>query len=98
MPRSSPLDSARRRRDQGLARARKITVYAGVSASGLTALIALVAATTAPGRSVATAPAATQTNAPGDPTTGVTSPGFVPPGEVPTGGNGGIPSAVSGGS
>ena len=96
MPRYSQLDSARLRRDLGLALARKITVYAGVGAAGLTAAIALVAFATAPGR--AAAPASTQTNASGDPTTGVTSPNFVPPDQLPIGGNGGVPIAVSGGS
>ena len=82
----------------GLARARKIIVYAGVGAAGLTTTIALVAAATAPGRSSATASGTTQANAAGGPTTGVTSPGFVPPGDLPLPGNGGVPIAVSGGS
>ena len=43
----------------------RITVYAGAGAAGLTAVIALVAATTAPGRSLATAPASTQANSQG---------------------------------
>ena len=98
MPRYSQLDSARRRRDLGLARAKKNTVYAGAGAAGLTAVIALVAATTAPGRSLATAPASTQANSPGDPSTGVTSPDIAQPGQLPLPGNGGIPIAVSGGS
>jgi hypothetical protein len=97
MPRYSQLDSARLRRDLGLARARKIIVYAGVGAAGLTTTIALLAAATAPGRSTATGSATTQTNA-GGPTTGVTSPDFVPPGNLPLAGNGAVPIAVSGGS
>jgi hypothetical protein len=97
MARYSQLDSARLRRDLGLARARKITVYAGVGAASLTTVIALVAATTAPGRSLSTAPSTTQSNAAGEPT-GVTSPDLVPPGEFPGAGNGGVPVAVSGGS
>lgn len=97
MPRHTPLDSARLRRDRGLARARNITVFAGVGAAGLTAVIALVAATTAPGRSL-TPSASTQVSGPSQPATGVTSPDFVPPGEPPLAGNGVVPSAVSGGS
>jgi hypothetical protein len=98
MPRYTQLETARLRRDLGLARARRITVYAGVGAAGLTAVIALVAATTAPGRSLSASSAAAQADSNGQQTSGVSSPEFVVPGQPPIAGNGGVPIAVSGGS
>lgn len=90
MARQSQLDSARLRRDLGLARARRLTIYAAVGATAFTAVITLVAATSLPGRS---APAA-QSN----PSTGTTQPGLNTPAQPPQYAYGGVPIAVSGGS
>ena len=49
MARQSNLDSARLRRDLGLARARRVTIYSAVGATAFTGVFALVAATSLPG-------------------------------------------------
>lgn len=97
------LDTARLRRDTSLALRRKLTVYAGVGAAGLTATFALIAASTAPGRAT---PASIQPPssdplqqdpgsffAPED-----TQPGLISPAQPPQNSFGGPPAAVSGGS
>ena len=95
MPRQSQLDSARLRRDLGLARARRLTVYTAVGATAFTGVFALVAATSVPGRSSSSAPA-TQ---PGSTDTGgVTQPGLSAPVQLPQQAYGGAPVAISGGS
>jgi hypothetical protein len=93
MPRQSQLDSARLRRDLGLARARRLTIYTAVGATAFTGVFALVAATSFPGRSATSAPAA-QPGSTGDGS--VTQPGLSAPIQPPT--YGGAPIAVSGGS
>jgi hypothetical protein len=93
MPRQSQLDSARLRRDLGLARARRLTVYTAVGATAFTGVFALVAATSFPGRSATTAPA-TQPGTAGN--GGITQPGLSAPVQQPA--YGGAPIAVSGGS
>jgi hypothetical protein len=93
--RYTAMDSARLRRDLGLARARRITFLAAVGATGFTTVLALVAATTAPGRS---APAASQSNPSGGADSGAVQPGLNAPGQLPAVGNGGSPVAVTGGS
>jgi hypothetical protein len=95
MPRQSQLDSARLRRDLGLARARRLTVYTAVGATAFTGVFALVAATSFPGRSPSSAPAAQ----PGSTDNGgVTQPGLSPPVQQPQPVYGGAPVAISGGS
>ena len=93
MPRQSQLDSARLRRDLGLARARRLTVYTAVGATVFTGVFALVAATSFPGRS----PVATPATQPGSTANGgVPQPGLSPPIQQPAYGS--APIAVSGGS
>ncbi len=93
------LDSARRRRDLSLVLRRRLTLYAGVGAVGLTAAFTLLAATTIPGKSTPTTevPAATQ-----DPSVNLPSaggqPAFNVPTELPQSGFPGRPAAISGGS
>jgi len=94
--RYTQLESARLRRDLGLARARRITLLAAVGASGFTAVLALVAATTAPGRP--TPSGSTSSDASGATNPGTVQPNLSGPGQLPQAANGGIPSAVSGGS
>ena len=95
MARQSNLDAARLRRDLGLARARRVTVYSAVGATAFTGVLALVAATSLPGHSVTTPPA-TQ---PGFTDSGsITQPGLSAPILPPQYGYGGTPVAVSGGS
>ena len=96
MARQSQLDSARLRRDLGLARARRLTVYSAVGATAFTGVFALVAATSFPGRSAATTPPATQ---PGSISNGgITQPGLSVPVQQPHPAYGGAPIAISGGS
>jgi hypothetical protein len=95
MARQSQLDSARLRRDLGLARARRVTVYTALGATAFTGLLALVAATSFPGRAATTTPA-TQ---PGSTDNGAgTQPGLTGPAQQPQPVNGGVPIAISGGS
>ncbi|MFZ0129089.1 MAG: hypothetical protein WAL77_06675 [Candidatus Dormiibacterota bacterium] len=95
MARPSQLDYARLRRDHGLARARRLTVYSAVGATAFTGVFALVAATSLPGHSVTTSPAAQ----PGSTDNGgTTQPGLSPPVQQPQYAYGGAPVAVSGGS
>jgi hypothetical protein len=95
MARQSQLDSARLRRDLGLARARRVTVYTAVGATAFTGVLALVAATSFPGRAATTTPA-TQ---PGSTDNGGgTQPGLTTPVQPPQYGYGGAPVAISGGS
>jgi hypothetical protein len=95
MARQSQLDSARLRRDLGLARARRLTVYSAVGATAFTGVFALVAATSFPGRSATTAPA-TQPGPTGN--GGVTQPGLTAPVQQPQPAYGGAPVTISGGS
>lgn len=97
MARQTQLESARLRRDLGLARARRLTITAALGATGLTALIAVVSATTIPGRSAGTAQQS-QNVPSGDDSTGVTQPGLNGPGQLPQPVNGGVPVTISGGS
>jgi hypothetical protein len=94
MARQSQLDSARVRRDLGLARARRLTVCAAVGATGLTGVLAVVAATSFPGRTAFTTPG-TQ---PGSTDNGSTRPGLVVPLQQPQYAYGGTPVAVTGSS
>jgi hypothetical protein len=95
MARQSQLDSARLRRDLGLARARRVTVYTAVGATAFTGVLALVAATSFPGRAATTTPA-TQ---PGSTDNGGgTQPGLTAPVQQPQYAYGGAPVAISGGS
>ncbi|MGA7986860.1 MAG: hypothetical protein WCB51_00505 [Candidatus Dormiibacterota bacterium] len=96
MARQTQLESARLRRDLGLARARRLTVATALGATGLTAVIALVAATTIPGRTASTSQQST-TPSEGD-TSGVPQPGLTGPGQLPQPVNGGVPIVISGGS
>jgi hypothetical protein len=93
--RYTQMDSARLRRDLGLARARRITFLAAVGAAGFTTVLALVAATTAPGRN---ASPASQSNPSNGGNTGAVQPGLNGPGQLPSVGNGGSPVVVTGGS
>ena len=93
MARLSKLDSARRRRDLGLARARRLTTYSAIGATAFTGVFAIAAATSIPGRSATTSPA-TQT---GD-SSGSTSPGLSAPAQQPQNAYGGAPVVISGGS
>lgn len=94
MARYTQLESARLRRDLGLTRARRITVLVAVAASGFTAVLALIAATSVPGRS---APS-TSADASGVSNPGSVQPNLSGPGQLPQAANGGAPAAVSGGS
>ena len=94
MARYTQMDSARLRRDLGLARARRITFLVAVGATGFTTLLALVAATTAPGRSASPS----QSNPSGGGNSGAVQPGLIGPGQLPGAGIGGPPVAVTGGS
>jgi hypothetical protein len=95
--RQTQLESARLRRDLGLARARRLTIAAALGATGLTVLIAVVAATTIPGRSAGASQQAQNPTSGGD-QTGVSQPGLNGPGQLPQPVNGGVPVAISGGS
>lgn len=95
MARYTQMDSARLRRDLGLARARRITFLAAVGATGFTTVLALVAATTAPGRSPS---AASQANPSSGGNAGAVQPGLNVPGQLPSVGDGGSPVVVTGGS
>lgn len=94
MPRQSQLDSARLRRDLGLARARRLTAYTAVGATAFTAVFALVAATSLPGHTVTTSPP-TQPGVTDN--GGTTQPALSTPIQPPQYGSG-VPVAVSGGS
>jgi hypothetical protein len=72
------LNSARRRRDLSLALRRRLTIAAGLGATGLTVVFSLIAATTAPGHTTPTANTPTQP----DPTSGAQS--QVPAGNQPS--------------
>jgi hypothetical protein len=100
------LNSARQRRDLSLALRRRLTIGAGLGATGLTVVLSLIAATTAPGRTTPSSTAQTQP----DPASGAQSqepadnqpsfeqPAFNPPSQLPQNGFGGSPVAISGGS
>jgi hypothetical protein len=94
MPRQSQLDSARLRRDLGLARARRLTIYTAAGATAFAAVFALVAATSLPGHTITTTPA-TQPGVTDN--GGVTQPGISAPIQAPQYGYG-APVTVSGGS
>ena len=93
------LDSARRRRDLSLALRRRLTLYAGIGAAGLTAVFTLLAATTIPGKAhpATEAPAATHDPSVNLPPAGG-QPAFNVPTELPQSGFEGGPAAISGGS
>jgi hypothetical protein len=95
VPRYTQMDSARLRRDLGLARARRITFLVALGATGFTTVLALVAATTAPGRSPSPA---SQANPSGGGNTGAVQPGLNVPAQLPSAGYGGSPVVVTGGS
>jgi hypothetical protein len=97
VPRYTPLDSARLRRDLGLARARRITFLAAVGATGFTVVFALVAAATAPGRTPSSTPQSPPSDSSGA-NAGAVQPNLTGPGQLPQAGYGGAPVAVSGGS
>ncbi len=97
MARQTQLEAARLRRDLGLALARRLTITAAVGATGLTALIAFVAATTLPGRAASTSQQ-TQNPPSGGDQAGVSQPGLTGPVQLPQPANGGVPIAISGGS
>jgi len=96
--RLSAMDSARLRRDLGLARARRITVTVAIGATGFTAVTALVAATSLPGHTVGSTNALAQQASTGTLSSGSVQPGLTGPAQVPQYGYGGTPVAVSGGS
>jgi hypothetical protein len=95
--RYTQLDSARLRRDGGLTRARRITLLAAVGASGFTAVIALIAATTVPGRTTSSASQPPSSDSSGA-NAGAVQPNLTGPGQLPQAAYGGAPIAVSGGS
>jgi hypothetical protein len=100
------LNSARLRRDLSLALRRRLTIAAGVGATGLTVFFSLIAATTAPGRTTPTEPSTqpdqaqpnSQSQAPANNQPSFTQPGFNVPSQAPQSGSGGSPVAISGGS
>ncbi len=92
------MDSARLRRDLGLARARRITVTVALGATGFTVAAATIAATSLPGHTVSSANAGGQQSSTGAGTSGSLQPGLTGPVQVPQYGYGGTPVAVSGGS
>jgi hypothetical protein len=100
------LDSARLRRDLSLALRRRLTIAAGIGAAGLTVVFSLIAATTAPGRTTATAAQPDPTSNPQAPTDNQPAfnqpsfeqPSFQQPTQPPSSGFGGSPVAISGGS
>jgi hypothetical protein len=95
----SATTPAQQDRDRGLARLRRLTVWAAVAAAGLTAIASLIAANTIPGRNLGTAQAASSApagNGPSSDSGGVAP--IVPPGQPPQGGSGNGPAVVSGGS
>lgn len=103
MPRPANTTQAQRDRDEGLARARRLTWWAAIGATGFTALGAAIAAQTIPGHALGQAPAAaapaTSTDngsgsAPVDPNAGSAN----PPIQQPQSGGGPAPVAVSGSS
>ncbi len=97
MARYTQLDTARLRRDRGLARARRITFFAAVGASGFTAVLALIAATTVPGRTTSSGSQPPSTDSSGA-NAGAVQPNLTGPGQLPQAANGGAPIVVSGGS
>ena len=94
MARQSQMDSARLRRDLGLARARRFTVYAALGATGFTGVLALAAATSFPGRT----PAASAAQPGSNDSSGNVQPGLTTPVQQPQYVYGGAPVAISGGS
>jgi hypothetical protein len=103
---SGELNAARLRRDLSLVLRRRLTVAAGIGATGLTVVFSLIAATTAPGHATPTTKAPTQPDAtpgaqaqaPFAQQPGFTQPGFELPSQPPQSGFGGSPNAISGGS
>jgi len=96
------MEIARQDRDSGLARVRRITVYTGLSAAALTALISLIAASTIPGRASG-ASASPPSAAGGGENAGSQEPvgqpsSLNPPDQPPQADQGGGSVAVSGGS
>ncbi len=73
-------------------------MYTAIGATGITAVIALGAALSIPGRSAAAASPATQTNPGGIGVPGGTQPGLTGPISAPQNGNPAAPIVVSGGS
>jgi hypothetical protein len=98
------LNSARRRRDLSLALRRRLTIAAGVGATGLTVVFSLIAATSAPGRTTPTPqptqpePAQPNTQAPDNNQPSFTQPSFNVPSQAPESGSGSSPVTISGGS
>jgi hypothetical protein len=98
------LNSARQRRDLSLALRRRLTIAAGLAATGLTVVFSLIAATTAPGRTTPPAPtqpdrtSGTQPQTPVNNQPSFAQPGFNVPSQAPQSGFGGSPVAISGGS
>jgi len=100
------LNSARHRRDLSLALRRRLTIGAGLAATGLTVVFSLIAATTAPGRTTPTSTAPTQPDPTSQPQPqepdgnqpSFEQPAFNPPSQLPQTGFGGSPHAISGGS
>jgi hypothetical protein len=102
------LNSARLRRDLSLALRRRLTIAAGVGATGLTVVFSLIAATSAPGRTApagATQPDPTSNaqqlpsdNQPSFNQPGLQQPSFQQPSQAPQSGFGGRPVTISGGS
>jgi hypothetical protein len=97
VPRPSLYEAARLHRDAALSRFRKLTIFAGLGALGLTAAASLIAATTIPGRNLAAQPPAASNPGPSAPDD-QSQQGFVPPNQLPQPASGDAPSAVSGGS
>ena len=103
MPRPANTTQAQRDRDQGLARARRLTWWAAIGATGATALGAAIAAQTIPGHALGQAPAAAAAAAPTDSGTGATpadpnAGSLNPPVQQPQPGIGSGPVIVSGSS
>ena len=100
------LNSARLRRDLSLVLRRRLTIGAGLGATGLTVAFSLIAATTASGRTTPTAKSTQpdqaqsgpQSQAPTDNQPSFTQPGFNVPSQAPQSGFGNSPVAISGGS
>ncbi|MFZ0128272.1 MAG: hypothetical protein WB808_05060 [Candidatus Dormiibacterota bacterium] len=95
------LDSARLRRDLSLVLRRKLTLYSGIGAVGLTVVFSVVAATTAPGKASPVVPSASPSN-PGasqqPEAPAANQPSLVIPVQPPQSGFGGSPATISGGS
>jgi hypothetical protein len=96
VPGSTRRDSARIRRDLSLALRRRLTVYAAIGATALTAICTLVAAATIPGKTQTATEPVTQPDPASAPV--VTQPALNPPGQLPQSGFGEPPAVISGGS